>query len=85
MSPGRPGCPLLWTVTTVLFLSLEVEVDAGHKEMKLPCQPAVIDLTMSDDDNTPTMPHPPINCIQALLSEDDDILQPVERCVVDLT
>ena len=73
-------------VTSAVLLPAEVEMDVECKE-GLSCQPAVIDLTGSDDEDTPTLPPSPIDptttCLQDLLSGDDRTLQP-ERCVVDL-
>lgn len=85
---SEPRLPaLLWTVlvvTTALFCSVEVEMDVGCKENLLPCQPTVIDLTESDDEDTPSHPiTSDPNCLQDWLSADGSTVKP-ERCVVDL-
>lgn len=82
--PRLPALPCtVLVVTTALFCSVEAETDVGCKE-NLSCQPTVIDLTESDDEDTPS--HPIIsdaNYIQDWLSADDSTMKP-ERCVVDL-
>ena len=83
--PPRPHWAGL-VLTSGVLSPAEVQMDVECKE-RLSCQPTVIDLTESDDEDTPTLPPSPLvataNCLQDLLSGDDMTLQP-ERCVVDL-